>query len=296
LLFLFTVGRIVVQTVCTSQKVFTCGVISTDSEFDAITFALNYTAPLSDTTIDLRIFNATEPGNGVCKQALELLQHNVIALVEGSHTKIPACAFSTITNIPLIHLHGNNPTLERCAKAIQLSADCKDYAHASLDIINTFHWRNIAILADEGRFQEAASIYGISQASKFTLSLLQLSEKEVTNARNKIGKASMQRLAENIANLDPEVILLYTTEEKIQLLMTQTIPGKSRNYTRWIIQGQVRHNFTSLTNDVVLALRQAILPRKASGKLDQPPLKRLEQIGDKVRVGMCVEFCIYCVH
>ena len=80
--------------------------------------------------------------------ASELLQHNVIALVEGSHSKIPACAFSTITNIPLIYLHGNNPTLERCAKAIQLSADYKDYAHASLDIINTFHWKNIALVAD----------------------------------------------------------------------------------------------------------------------------------------------------
>ena len=33
----------------------------------------------------------------------------------------------------------------------------------------------------------------------------------------------MQRLGENIANLDPEVILLHTTEEKIQLLMTQTV-------------------------------------------------------------------------
>ena len=33
----------------------------------------------------------------------------------------------------------------------------------------------------------------------------------------------MQRLAENIANLDPEVILLYTTEEKVQLLMAQTV-------------------------------------------------------------------------
>ena len=33
----------------------------------------------------------------------------------------------------------------------------------------------------------------------------------------------MQRLAENIANLDPEVILLYTTQENIQLLMTQTV-------------------------------------------------------------------------
>ena len=75
----------------------------------------------------------------------------------------------------------------------------------------------------EGRFSEAVYFYGISQASKFTLSLLQLTEKEITNARNEIGKASMQRLAENIANLDPDVILLYTTEEKIQLLMTQMV-------------------------------------------------------------------------
>ena len=75
----------------------------------------------------------------------------------------------------------------------------------------------------EGRFPEAAYFYGISQDSKFTLSLLQLTDKEVTNATNENGKASIQRLAENIANLDPEVILLYTTEEKIQLLMTQTV-------------------------------------------------------------------------
>ena len=75
----------------------------------------------------------------------------------------------------------------------------------------------------EGRFPEAAYFYGISQDSKFTLSLLQLTEKEGTNARNENRKASMQRLAENIANLDPEVILLYTTEEKIQLLMAQTV-------------------------------------------------------------------------
>ena len=75
----------------------------------------------------------------------------------------------------------------------------------------------------EGRFPEAAYFYGISQESKFTLSLLQLTEKQVTNATNENGKASIQPLAENIANLDPEVILLYTTEEKIQLLMTQTV-------------------------------------------------------------------------
>ena len=80
--------------------------------------------------------------------ASELLQDNVIALVEGSHTKIPACALATFTNIPLIYLHGNYPTLGRCAKATQLSADFKDYAHASLDIINTFQWKNIAMVAD----------------------------------------------------------------------------------------------------------------------------------------------------
>ena len=80
--------------------------------------------------------------------ASELLQCNVIALVEGSHTKIPACALATIANIPLIHLRANYPTLDRCGKAIHLSADFKDYAHASLDIINTFQWKNIAIVAD----------------------------------------------------------------------------------------------------------------------------------------------------
>ena len=52
------------------------GVISTDSEFDAITFALNYTAPFSNTTIDLRTFNATEPANGVCKQGKILFRSN----------------------------------------------------------------------------------------------------------------------------------------------------------------------------------------------------------------------------
>ncbi|XP_044180944.1 glutamate receptor 2-like [Acropora millepora] len=291
------------------------GVISKDSsEFGGITFALNNTSAFSNVT--LRTFNATEPASDLFKQgnilirsdqeltietsalktsqqypflASELLRHNVILLVGGSLTKIPACALATITKIPLIHLHSNYPTLDRCVKAIQFSPDFKDYARALLDIINTFQWKNIAMVSDEGRFPEAAYFYGISQDLKFTLSLLQLTEKEVTNATNENGKASIQRLAENIASLDPEVILLYTTEEKIQLLMTQTIAGKNKNYTRWIIQGQVRDNFTSPTNDVVLALRQAIVPRKASGKLDQLLLKRLERIGDKYLVAQAFD-------
>ena len=52
------------------------GVISRDSEFDAITFALNYTAPFSNITINLRTFNTTEPANGVCKLGKILIRSN----------------------------------------------------------------------------------------------------------------------------------------------------------------------------------------------------------------------------
>ena len=48
---------------------FSAEVICKDSfEFDAITFALNNTSALSNITIDLRTFNATEPANNLFKQ------------------------------------------------------------------------------------------------------------------------------------------------------------------------------------------------------------------------------------
>ena len=75
----------------------------------------------------------------------------------------------------------------------------------------------------EGRFPEAVYFYAISQDSKLTLTLFHLTEKDGTNDSSENGKASVQRLAENIINLDPEVILLYITIEKIKLLMTQTV-------------------------------------------------------------------------
>ena len=79
------------------------------------------------------------------------------------------------------------------------------------------------LVFSEGGFPEAVYFYGISQDSKFTLNLLQLTENEGTNGTNENGKASIQRLAENIVDLDPEVVLLYITEEKIKLLMTQAV-------------------------------------------------------------------------
>ena len=65
----------------------------------------------------------------------------------------------------------------------------------------------------------------------------------------------MQRLAENIANLDPEVILLFTTEEKIQLLMTQTVC--SRLFIRFSFS-----RFLSLSTPAQHQIRRSLIKRR----------------------------------
>jgi len=75
------------------------------------------------------------------------LQQNTVALIEGNHTKT-ACALSTVTGIPLIRLHGNNSPFYQCEKAIQMTAEYRDYAKATLDILDTFHWEKIALVFD----------------------------------------------------------------------------------------------------------------------------------------------------
>ena len=80
--------------------------------------------------------------------ASELLDQNVIALIEGSLNKTSACALSEVTGIPLIRLHGNSSPIDQCKNAIQMSPGYKDYAHATIDILNKFGWKNIALVAD----------------------------------------------------------------------------------------------------------------------------------------------------
>lgn len=75
-----------------------------------------------------------------------LHQLNVLSVIEGSHNKISACALSTITGIPLIRLHGDSNPPGQCENAVQLSAGYKAYAHASLDILNTFQWKKISLV------------------------------------------------------------------------------------------------------------------------------------------------------
>ena len=77
-----------------------------------------------------------------------LPQQNVVALIEGSHKKNPACALSTLTGIPLIRLYGNDRPFDQCEKAIEMSAGYRDYAHATLDILNTFQWNKITLVFD----------------------------------------------------------------------------------------------------------------------------------------------------
>ena len=80
--------------------------------------------------------------------ALAFHQQNVIALIDGSYAKIPACALSTVTGIPLLRLHGDSMSMNGCEKAVQMSAGYRDYTHATLDILNTFHWEKIALVFD----------------------------------------------------------------------------------------------------------------------------------------------------
>jgi len=76
------------------------------------------------------------------------LDENVVALIEGSNTKTCACALSEVTGIPLIRLHGDSRPSDQCDKAIQMSAGYRDYAHATLAILKTFHWESIALVFD----------------------------------------------------------------------------------------------------------------------------------------------------
>lgn len=69
-------------------------------------------------------------------------------LIEGSDTKTSACALSTVTGIPLIRLHGERRSFDQCQNAIQMSAGYKEYAHATLAILNKFKWKRIVLVFD----------------------------------------------------------------------------------------------------------------------------------------------------
>jgi len=168
------------------------------------------------------------------KQASLFLDQNVVALIEGSNTKMCACALSEVTGIPLIRLHGDSRPSDQCDKAIQMSAGYRDYAHATLAILKTFHWESLALVFDESRLYEAGYFYAIAQRSNMTVNLVQLSEQ----SNNESPTSSILKAMEEIENVEAEVILLYTGTENIELML-QKKPCQDKNGYKWIIQGKV---------------------------------------------------------
>ena len=74
------------------------------------------------------------------------VQEDVIALIEGSHiNKSDTCALSAVTSIPVISLSRDTRPIN---ETVQMHPGYKTFAHATLDILNTFQWEKIALLYD----------------------------------------------------------------------------------------------------------------------------------------------------
>ena len=89
-----------------------------------------------------------------------LVEEDVIAMIEGSHINTSdACALSVVTGIPVISLRRDTrPFTDGCLRTLQIQAGYRTYAHATLGILNTFQWKNIALLY-EGKPISRISIY-----------------------------------------------------------------------------------------------------------------------------------------
>lgn len=77
----------------------------------------------------------------------------------------------------------------------------------------------IFYVSSERRLLEAGYFHAISRSSKLTMNLVQLSDQEIAEDRT----GSLLRQMEEINNLQPEVILLYTNRENIELMLQQVI-------------------------------------------------------------------------
>ena len=70
-------------------------------------------------------------------------------LIEGSHINTSdTCALSAVTGIPVISLSRDTRPINECKKSVQMHPGYKTYAHATLDIVNTFQWKKLALLYD----------------------------------------------------------------------------------------------------------------------------------------------------
>ena len=71
------------------------------------------------------------------------LQQNITVLIGGSQSESHACSLSTVTGIPLIRLYER---LNQCNKTVDMSVDYRYFAHATFDVLASFHWRKISLV------------------------------------------------------------------------------------------------------------------------------------------------------
>ncbi|XP_078376095.1 glutamate receptor 4-like isoform X2 [Oculina patagonica] len=144
-----------------------------------------------------------------------------------------------------------------------MSAGHKDYAHATLDILNKFGWKNIVLAIDEDRWPEAGYFRYVSQRSNLNVNFIQLSKLDELNEDL---TAPILRSMEQIENFEAEVILLYANKKTIELMLQQK-SCKHRNI--WILQGQVPLNISCDRNNIVLALKLPYISSSTSDKLEE---------------------------
>ncbi|PFX17107.1 Glutamate receptor ionotropic, kainate 3, partial [Stylophora pistillata] len=143
---------------------------------------------------------------------------NVITLIEGGAAATSACTLSTLTGIPLIRLYGNiiGPQ-DQCKKSIQMSAGYKDYAHATLEILKNYGWKNVVVVYEELRVHEAGNFLTVSRKFPLIINLVQLSEGE----KNEEATEPSYRVIEQVQKFDPEVIVLYLEDKNIEQILQQ---------------------------------------------------------------------------
>ncbi|XP_015751901.1 PREDICTED: glutamate receptor ionotropic, kainate 3-like isoform X2 [Acropora digitifera] len=245
----------------TLNKVVTCGFIGSHSELDSLTFAFNNAFFLKNVSVLVAHVNNTAV----------IHQKNFFALIEGRHAKAYACALSTVTGIPLVSLYGSKRPFDQCDKAVHMSAGYRDYAHATLDIVNEFQWQRVASIYDENRVHEAGYFHALSRRSKLTVNLVQLSEL----GQSADGMKPVLQAMNEIKRFQPDVILLYTKDKNIGLFVQQKALQLLSGF-KWIIQGQVPINLNCDPRNVVLAMEITHFQTFAPGK---------KKIADRVKIN-----------
>ena len=75
-------------------------------------------------------------------------QQTITVLIGGSQSESHAFSLSTVTGIPLVRLYETVMPFNQCDKTVDMSANYRYFAHATFDVLASFHWRKISLVFD----------------------------------------------------------------------------------------------------------------------------------------------------